>query len=264
MRNWLAVGVVFGVLGVASGCSSSSGPATASDFCTQKAQAECQFVAESSSGSGVCEGLTQGACETFRAGLCNTQAEQATSSGLRSYNPGNVAACLSVIGNTYDVLKFGSNTTLAYSGISGPEGDTSTVDYICSQVFPGSVQANATCKASDGDADCANGNVCTPANGGSSTYVCAPPSQVADGAPCGSAGSVCPSGDICGKNTNGEYICEPGGQVLVGEGGKCTTDSDCDPTVAGFCDIYNSTPGTCQPGYSFGGGKDCEAFGATN
>jgi len=251
MSKWLAVAVAFGVVGsLSAGCSSSAAPLTMAEFCQEKAQAECQYVVP------VCAPLTETECVTYRTTVCTTDASNATSSGLRSFNPNNVAACLSVIGSTYDALKFGQNTTLAYSGISGPATATNTVDFICESVFQGTAHANAACST---DFDCINGLVCTPANGGSRTNVCAPLSQVADGAPCGAAGDVCVSGDVCKANKNGEYLCTPSGAALGGAGAACKTDADCDPTTAGFCDTYAKTG--CQPGYSFGGSKDCQAYG---
>jgi hypothetical protein len=251
MNRWLAVGVVFGVVGsLSAGCSSSAAPITLSEFCQQKAQAECSYVVP------VCSPLTQTACLSARAAVCTTDANNATSTGNRTFNPGNVGACLNAINAIYSALKFGQNTTLAYSGISGGPTDTSTVDYLCESVFQGQAPANATCTS---DFDCTGGNVCTPANGGAKTNVCAPLNAVSSGKPCGGAGDVCVSGSVCQPNSIGEYLCEPSSVVLGGVGAKCSSDADCDPTVAGFCDTYAKTG--CQAGYSFGGGADCKAFG---
>jgi hypothetical protein len=226
------------------------GPASVPEFCAQKAQAECQYVVP------VCAPLTESVCVSYRTTACTQDASAATSSGARTFNSSNVAACLSAIQSTYGVLKVGQNTTLSYAGIRGGPTGTSTVDYLCELVFPGNVPANGPCST---DLDCANGSVCTPATGGSTTHVCAPLSQVLDGASCADAGDVCVSGDECKRSATGEYLCEAGGMPLGGKGEPCASDAQCDPATAGFCDIY--TMAGCQPGYVFGGGKDCEAYG---
>ena len=226
---------------------------TVQQFCTQKAQAECQYVVP------VCASLSMSACIAFRSNLCNQDASTATASGSRSFAPSSVAACLSAISETYGTLNPSTNTTLSYASISGGPTDTTSVDYLCDSVFQGKVPTNGTCTSSF---DCADGNVCTPANGGSTVTVCATLNQVADGAPCGVAGDVCVSGDVCTRNSNGEYLCEANEVSLGGPGAVCTSDAQCDPTTAGFCDIYAMTG--CQPGYMFGDGKDCEAYGLTS
>jgi len=256
MRNALAVGVVLGMVGsVVSACSSSGGPATYYDFCQQKASAECQYVVP------VCETLTVAACESYRNTLCINDAQSAMAAGNRSFNPQNVAACLNAVNSTYSVLSPGHNTTVAYSGISGGPTDTGTVDYLCESVFQGTVPATGVCT---NDFECANGNVCTPANGGAKTEVCAPLTSVAEGASCSAAGDVCGSGDACQANKNtGEYLCEPGGPTLGGTNAACTSDAQCDPSMAGFCDVYNKAG--CQPVVSFGGkAPDCELYGLSS
>jgi len=261
MRNWLAVGVVgvvSAMVGVfAAGCAGST-PVSVSQFCNQKAEAECGYVV---SVCGATDSLTQSACVSARTSDCLTDASNATSSGQRTFNPNNISACLNAITSAYGSLKQGVNETALYSDISGTPTDTTTADYLCESVFEGNITSGATCTSTF---DCADSNVCTPSNGGAKVDVCAPLVNVADGASCGAAGSVCVSGDTCGVNKNtGEYLCEVSSATLGELGDACTTDADCDPSMAGFCDIYSPKKHTCQTGYQFGLGYDCQAFGGS-
>jgi hypothetical protein len=272
MRNWLAVGVVSvvsaitGVLGV--GCS-SAGPVTQSEFCTQKAQAECGTGGQTGGGVvGVCDGLTTEACVSARTSTCIAETNVAIQNG-RTLNPNNIPACLNAISSAYGNLGFNTSQDVPYTAV-GPatiaianveNTSQNTVFYTCESVYEGNIQANQACTSSF---DCANGNVCEPANGGAKAYVCAPAINVADGESCGSAGSVCQTGDVCVVNKLGEYLCEASSASLGGRGDSCSSDLQCDPSSAGFCDIYapkGANGNTCQLGYQFGLGYDCEAFG---
>jgi hypothetical protein len=74
---------------------------------------------------------------------------------------------------------------------------------------------------------------------------------------------VCVSGDSCIQSkATGEYLCQPSSSSLGGLDAPCTSDADCDPTTAGFCDIY-APKHTCQAAYQFGLGYDCQPFGGT-
>jgi hypothetical protein len=258
MNKWLAVGLVFGVVGsLSAGCSSAAPPISLDDFCNEKAQAECQYVVP------VCAGDSVSACVSTQTTACLTDASKATETGTRVFNSNNVPACIAAINSTFSALKFGMNTTLAYSGIDVNAG-TGTVDYLCESVFQGDVEANEQCTS---DFDCVNNNVCAPGNGGDPTNVCAPLNSVAQGASCGSAGSVCQPGNACVKSSNGEYLCEPSPSAQGGQGAACKSDNDCNPNTAGYCDpnvTDSNGSSTCQLGYSFGcSGKncDCSAYG---
>jgi len=253
MRNWLAVGVVVsavtGLAAVVAGCSSSS-PVSVSDYCSQRATLECTSVVP------VCSGLASSTCVAARTQSCLTDASTAQSQD-REFNPNNISNCLNTISSAYGVLKFGSNTTVSYSTISGPPTDTSTVDYACESVFSGTVPDTGTCA---NNFACADNEVCTPANGGSTVLVCAAAVEVPDGKSCSGAGSVCVSGDDCTPvKATGEYLCQASSVSLGGLNAPCKSDADCDPNSAGFCDTYDTN--TCQAGYQFGLGFDCQLFG---
>lgn len=251
MRNWVAAGVVVGIVGsVLGGCSSSSGPTTPSDFCSEKANEECRYVVP------VCQLLTSTACVEARTNVCMTDATNALKSGNRVFTPGAVSACIAAIDGVYGALSFGHNTTLAFSDFNGGPTDTSSPDYLCEAVFQGDRKSTQTCTS---DFDCAGGNICTPATFGGKTAVCAPLNPVSDGMPCGAAGDVCVPGDVCKANQNGEPVCQASSASLGGIGAPCKSDANCDPGTAGYCDPNANN--TCQQGYSFGGGQDCKAFG---
>jgi hypothetical protein len=258
MTKWLAVAVASGVVAsLAAGCSSSAPAITPADFCTQKATEECKYV------QPVCEpgGLSMASCISYRTNVCTQDYQSAINGGRRVFNPGAVAACIAQIDSGYGSLVAGSNETLLYSAITGPTGDTSTVDYVCESVFQGAIQQNGTCTTSY---DCANSSdVCTPAAFGSSTDVCYTLNTVPDQSPCGNPGDVCVAGDSCQKNSNGEPLCQAAASgSLGGVGASCKTDANCDPSSAGFCDIYAKSA-TCQVGYNFGYGYDCKAYGGS-
>jgi hypothetical protein len=242
--------VVGSVAAVVAGCSGSSGPGSYTDFCTQKAQAECQYV------TGVCTELTASACQANRYNACVTDAQTAMEDDYRSYNGNNVQACLSQIMDAYQVLVLGMNESLSYSSISGPPGDQSTVDYQCESVFTGNQGMGAPCL---NDYDCSGSLVCTPVIAGSSTLQCAALTTVPDGGFCENAGDVCVTGDTCQKQPSGGYQCEAATSVTSGMSAPCGSPKDPPCATSLFCDTANGS--TCQAAYQFGLGFDCEFYG---
>lgn len=278
MRNWLAVGAVFGfVSAVVGGCSSSNGPATYEDFCAQKAQIVCPPVV------GLCSTLPEATCEQTVTGQCEQQAATFVAAN-RAFTPNNVPNCLQALQVAYNGLNPNSRTVLSWTSLNGTGGTTAPTpgspNDLCQQVFLGNVAADQPCSTSY---DCASGNICG-SNGlcGAETDRqkgdgCADPGDLCvDGTVCTAQGrtSICTGGALADEACSDLNPCSPSNEcvdkkckALAAPGQSCAANSDCDPKIQdgnvsdGFCD--SSGTKTCASGYTFGNGSpDCSAFGA--
>ncbi len=272
MRNWLAVGLVVGMVGsVAAGCSSSSSPMNVTTFCQQLAAAECPPVV------ALCLKLGETTCETAVEATCNANATASQKAG-RTFVPGNVQACISAVQGAYAGLTQSAQTlqwtTLNGSSDTGAPASGSPND-LCQRVFQGTVATDGDCKSTY---DCAGSNICGE-NGtcGQET------DQTANGG-CGNAGDLCTAGTVCTQQGR-DFVCTQGAAVgascsattpcvasaqcksgkcvaLGGKGASCTSNADCDPTGSyPFCD-----PGygyVCGSGYDFANADECTDFGKT-
>lgn len=246
-------------------------------FCNAKAQAECQIAT-------TCL-ISSSDCEAERASLCNEDASQAVRlGGVRQYTQANAQRCIDAVNSAYG----NGHTSVSYMQLIGPGSITD----LCERVFAGNASMDDPCQSSY---DCTGNLVCAPttpgasADGGSGSFVCAPPTQVAEGAFCTTPGSVCATNTYCGLPAagGGTYICEASMQVgqpcsdtepcvstarcktatgvttqtcearaTIGQ--DCVTSDDCDPS-APYCDPY--LPNQCAPGLSFAAhAPDCMAF----
>ncbi len=278
MRMWLRLGVAIGVLGtLGNGCSSGPLPnADVNAFCESKATQECQ-VAES------CNAPSTAACISLRQTVCITDANAAMKSGTRAYSQPAAGACISAVQSAYSNAP--SEITFA---------TLQQVDQTCAQVFPGTVPDGGSCKT---DFDCANQEVCSPVEPGSSTMVCATAVSVNKGDPCANVGDVCEPGTFCtgvpakcavGGTADNGATCTPTVGCATGDycqidagatkgkcitagskGSLCTVDANC-AAAAPYCDL-NIEPkggktgqGSCETGLFSGlgtDGADCTAFG---
>jgi hypothetical protein len=280
MRNWLVVGVVVGVVGaVAGGCSSSAPSGDYTTFCQQLAQAECPPVAS------VCAQPTAPQCEATVSAQCESAALALIQSGKREFTSDTnvVASCLSSIQSLFGNVSPGGSTFVTWANLNGSSstdapGSGSPND-LCNLVFAGTVPADQDCVTSY---DCESPNVC------GSNGSCGPagdPKQAGEG--CADPGDVCAPGTVCSLQGS-HFLCGSGQPVgascstnspcatsaecvkgkckaLAGEGGECTSNADCDPTVpnSGFCDTSLSKP-ICTAGYSFATeSPDCSGFKGT-
>jgi hypothetical protein len=273
MRNWLVVGVVVGVVGtVMGGCSSSVGAGNVDTYCQEKAQAECPPVVS------LCTEVSESACESARAAKCHADAITAQMADLRSFNPNNVAACLTAIQGAFSTLDPNSLSDLTWSKLNGTNGTLApspgSPNDACAQVFSGNVAMNGTCTTTY---DCGGGNVC------GSNGTCGPESQTGMNGGCGNAGDVCTDNTVCAQSGK-LFLCTSGASVgekcddltpcsveseckagkcaqLSAVGGPCVTNADCNPTQNSFCDTSLAHP-ACESSYQFGRGlTDCKAFG---
>jgi hypothetical protein len=272
MRNWLGIAAALGVASTLPMACSSSTPVpfqTVSDFCTAKAQAECQIAPRCS--------IATPTCEEVRDQLCLTAAAEATS-GTRTYTQPNAQACINAVNAAYS--QGNTSGQILYATLYG----TGSVDDVCNRVFQGTEQTDAPCTT---DYDCVNNGVCSEVPGASQS-VCAPPEPADAGQFCANPGTECATGTYCAASaTGGAPICTA--RVTMGgvcssttlcletlrcvdatcvareeTGGACTTDDDCSPT-APYCDTYAG--GICTVGLEFAtGASDCKGFepGATD
>jgi len=244
------------MFGLLAGCGGggSSKPITESDFCSQKADAECQVTDRC--------GSTKDACKAERMAKCTEFASAAKASGKRFFVAANVGTCINL-------------TTAAYAKTSGiTPTDTAGIDDACNYVFQGDgeVQIDAcTVKY-----DCAGRVVCDKG-------FCANPTTSAVDTPCAGPGAVCAAGSYCAPNTAGNLVCIAKGTTgmpcsatmpcletlrCAGTCGErlpmnsaCTSNDDCAAT-APYCDPYAGS--VCFSGLFFApNSSSCADFGGS-
>ncbi len=280
MRNWLAVGVVGVVSGVflggfTGGCSSSSPPASVATYCAEVAQTECGPVV------GLCTGVNESACESAVEANCNASAEAAQKSG-RTFQAGNVGACITALNSVYSTLNPNSLSVLSWQRLNGTCGTANpcpgSPNDICQQVFQGTTPTDDACTV---NYDCTSGDIC------GSNNTCGPEADKSLNQGCDDPGDLCAQGTVCAQNPGTTvFVCTEGGQVsdsctadlpcgtgaeclkgkcvaLGQENAPCASNADCDAANpdAAFCDTSGTKP-VCTAGYDFGNGApDCSAFG---
>jgi hypothetical protein len=271
MRNWLAVGVVVGMVGSwAVGCSSSSPTMNVTTFCQQLAQAECRPVVKT------CVSLNENTCETAVENTCSANATLYQNAG-RTFNASAVQTCISAMESTYAQVSTNS-PILAWSALNGSNGTAAPAsgspNDLCELVFQGTKAANDPCTSTY---DCTSGNVC------GSNGLCGVESDKSAGQPCADPGDLCTGGTVCvasgktflcsgakvGASCNSSTPCvisaqcQSGKCVQLGEkGSACTSNADCDPTGSyPFCDPADNL---CYTGYDFANNSECTAFGKSS
>lgn len=266
MRNRLVTILAAGVLWIAAwGCTvqpAAPYPDVAS-FCDAKAKAICEA-------SAICA-VDVNQCQTVQVSQCNTVASGDTQSGTRKYNSDNAKTCIDALNSA-----FGNNASKVLW--SAWVGQGSLTDK-CERVFVGAAGMNQSCKS---DYDCANDLICSPAQPGASTLVCAKATPINAGDFCAAPGSECPADYYCappqtgaaaqciqaaaaGQSCSDSVPCVSsqrcsGGLCVARGGGRaaCMTDSDCG-SMDPFCDIYAGN--ICTLGLTFAtGATDCTGF----
>jgi hypothetical protein len=262
MQKWL-VGLCFasGLAALAPLACTSTAPDPYPDvaaFCTAKAKAECQIASTCS--------IDATTCENVRNGVCTTDANAAEASGTRSYNSGNVQACIDKINAVYP------HQPIAAADLVGP----GSIQDKCERVFAGKVDKNQACTS---DYDCISGRICSPTVPGGTQLVCADVVMVAAGGFCSNPGSQCAAGTSCPAPPAGQAAtcvtrgamcsatapCPTGstcmaGTCVAGAGSTCASDADCGAAAA-YCDI-NASPPVCAIGlFTVSlGAQDCKAY----
>jgi hypothetical protein len=255
VRAWLWITVAVAAAAAHVGCSGggSKKPLTVNDFCTMKAEAECQAATRC--------GTTATACQSQRQALC-MQFAQATMSATRPFQPGNVSNCVNKTSSTY------AKQTITPT-------DLAAMNDTCNYVFQGSQAKDGTCA---NKYECSGMVICD------SNHLCETQVTRNNGDPCTGPGDVCNTGlyctgtpvarcapkkmlnDTCDDMTpcletlrcvNGTCL----GRAMPGE--SCTSDADCPTTgssAAPYCDPYIGNK--CDSGLSFGGGAPaCVDYG---
>jgi hypothetical protein len=265
MRTRLVVGFAVAALGASTlACNTAANPyAEVSEYCTAYAKAICQAGCE----------FHPTTCQSFQESQCNGQADQATASGTRQYQPGNVQSCLDAVNAAYD------NATRVTAA------QVQSITSACARVFLGAAGEGAACTS---DFDCAGkGDICASAPG-VSTDACAQPTAKQLGDDCADRGDQCPTDAYCAPQTgtsvcvaaqaagqtcssalpcDSESHCVTGScQPLATLGEPCNSDADCTGSL--FCDLNTDavvpTP-TCVSSYSFSlGSDDCIGLEGTS
>jgi hypothetical protein len=241
--------------GLALACSSSAADkfGSSDQFCTAKAEAECNNLAKPC-------GASVDACKSKRAASCNTAAAAAAGQG-RSYRPNAAQDCIDKVNSVY--ANSAGNVT--------PDGDASVVT-VCERVFGGSKAERDPCANTF---ECSGALICDS--------VCAVQETVGLNGGCANAGQVCDKGlycqasggtgkrfcvaknklnDSCGATNpcSEAFRCLTGSCVdRVTVGNPCDADSDC-AAEAPFCDL-TTTPKKCRPKYQ-AGTSACKEYGS--
>jgi hypothetical protein len=244
---------VAAMAGLLAGCGGggTSKPLTESDFCSQKATAECQVADRCVN--------DKDACKSERMAMCTAFAANAKASGKRKFVAGNVGACISKVTAVY-----------AKTSPITPK-ELADMDDVCNYVFQGT--GEVALDMCDVKYDCKGKVICDKG-------FCAMQTNVTAG--CGNPGDTCPTGKYCTPNSAGNPTCMERGakgdpcdatkpclETLhcagtmcddrVMQAGSCTTSDDCAPS-APFCDPYAGNK--CDPGLSFSSGShSCDDFG---
>jgi hypothetical protein len=239
--------------GLALACSSSAADkfGSSDQFCSAKAEAECNNLAKPC-------GASVDACKSKRAASCNTAAAAAAGQG-RSYRPNAAQDCIDKVNSVY------SNS----AGNVTPDGDA-LVAAVCERVFSGSKAEREPCVNTY---ECGGALICDS--------VCAAQVTVGLNGGCGSAGQICDKGLYCqgsgknsfcaAKNKLGDLCGTPNPcletlRCLTGScvdrvtvGNPCDSESDC-AAEAPFCDL-TTTPRKCRPKYQ-AGTSACKDYGS--
>lgn len=243
------------MFGLLAGCGGggSSKPITESDFCAQKADAECQVTDRC--------GSTKDACKAERMAKCTAFASAAKASGMRFFVAANVGTCI-------------NKTTAVYAKTSAiTPADTADIDDACNYVFQGDGEVNVD--HCDNKYDCAGRVICDK------TFCATASAPKAVDQPCGNPGDVCATGNYCAMNTAGVSVCTAKGSSgdtcsatvpcletlrCAGTCGDrlpmnsaCTSNDDC-ATTAPYCDPYAGN--VCFSGLFFApNSSSCADFG---
>jgi hypothetical protein len=254
MRKLVQAAAMAGLLAGCGGGGSSK-PLTETDFCNQKAEAECQV-------SDRCV-TDKDACKADRMTVCTMFVADAKASGTRFFTEGNVSNCINKTKSVY-----------AKTAPITPT-DMNDVSDACNYVFQGKAKVTEACTLKW---DCADkSHICDK-------MLCAPKVTKNSGDLCGNPGEICNTGSFCMMN-GATYMCmarvasgmpcnttmPPCLESLrcaagtcadrVASAGSCSSNDDCIST-APFCDPYAGNK--CDPGLSFAvGAPVCNDFGGS-
>jgi hypothetical protein len=226
---------------------------TADDFCSMKADAECQVAPTCVVPMADCTTKRKMVCQSFVAGIKDP----------RVFVPANVGVCI-------------SKAQAVYKQQLIKPADMAALDDVCNYVFQGAVAALDACTTKY---DCKDkSNICDKGH-------CAPQMVKGNNAQCSDFGAVCGSTQYCKMVAAATMCVDKGGandpcdplnpcddtkmfrclagtcamQVAAGE--ACTTNADCLP-AAPYCNPYAG--GKCSPGLTFSAGAaSCNDFGGT-
>ncbi|HXT99875.1 MAG TPA: hypothetical protein VN903_02720 [Polyangia bacterium] len=253
-RRKLAQVAAMAVLLAGCGGGGSSKPITEADFCSQKADAECQAADRCVN--------DKAACKTQRTTACTEFVATAKANNKRVFVPGNVGTCIAKVKAYY-----AKTTPITVA-------DMNDMTDACNYVFQGSGKVNVD--MCDTKYDCKDRVICDK------MFCAVASAPKAVDQPCGNSGDVCAAGTFCSPNSAGNKVCMAriasgaacsetapclenlrcaAGTCMerVGMSGACMTNDDC-ATTAPFCDPYAMN--RCDQGLSFSPGSlSCNDYG---
>ena len=234
-------------------CGGGGGkPLTIADFCSQKADKECQVTTKCVT--------TAADCKTQRVAACMEFAQTADTD-VRDFRPENVQACIDKTNSVY------AKSTITPTGMAD-------LDDTCNYVFQGKVEKLAACTTKY---DCKDRIICDKG-------LCAEKVTKGTDALCADPGAVCSKGQYCAMSgavlkcinkaalmadCSDEVPCVEEARCsnakcapFVMAGQACASNADC-PTTAPYCDPYAGKK--CDPGLAFAAGSpSCNAYGGNN
>jgi len=218
------------------GGGGSSAPKTETDFCIEKAEAECKTLLSK------CQ-FTEATCVTARTAACNNVLAPSQRSTVRAFTEENISACTGAI-----------KSILSKDAIS--PADWQKLTDACNRVWAASRPKGELCTSSY---DCEEGLFCDSVKGRCATEIKKKAMEF-----CADPGSVCVAGEYCEKLDATTFQCvaragsgqacgaQPDGmknplcvdslrcvagkcEAKVAPGMSCTTNGDCD---TGLCDPF--------------------------
>jgi len=208
---------VAAIAGLLAGCGGggSSKPITESDFCAQKAEAECQV-----SDDCLTDPMT---CKTKRTSLCNMfGADAKAPPSKRVFKADNIGLCIDRTKNAY-----------AKTSAISPQ-ELADINDACSWVYQGDAKKLEMCTVTY---DCADkSHICDKG-------LCAPKVTKNSGDLCGNPGEVCAMGSSC-MMVGATFMCQP----------KLGMGMTCSATTAPCLENLRCSGGTCTDRVALGEG----------
>lgn len=253
-RSRFMVGTLLAGALVLSACPKPNAASTESEFCQERAEAECEKL------QSACALSTLDVCVNTRRVAC-TQWAANLKVGAHAFRAAKTGDCLDEIRATL--------------GPAVPAARVAQVEAVCARVFEGTGVVNAPCTQ---DFDCVSPLTCDPGKA-----LCSTRREVAAGAGCANPGEICQPGQFCASTPTPQgttlLVCTPRATLgtacsdvrpcvealrclpnatcepRMGLGSACTDDGSC---TTNFCDDY---AGVCTDGLSFApGSPSCVGF----
>ena len=207
---------VAAIAGLFVGCGGGGGgtPLTETEFCKQKAEAECVVTDRCVT--------TKTDCQADRMAACMQFVGAAKANQKRLFVAGNVGNCVNKARSVYSKTAPITPTELA------------DLDDVCNYVFQGKGKVNVDmCETKY---DCADRVICDKS-------FCATQKSVTT--TCGNPGDICGTGNYCAQNSSQVFVCMPKGDA----GDMCDAAKPCMEALrcaGGTCMDRIASAGSCS------------------